>query len=127
MVVEMARAAVSVDVYVDAYGQSSMSCPRCGQPDGVHIDRVLGGVADGSTAGLAARGEDEAARLDVVTTPPGEQQPEDRLIVEAAGGLRRHFFALVGTCEHCGDREFALIFKQHKGSTMVGFVPHTGN
>lgn len=87
-----------------------LSCPVCHDENGTHVDRVhvLVSHDDGDQADYLSVGPDGMVTLEGRETHP-----------DAFGNVgRRHEFALVGWCELCGGN-WALIFRQHKGQTLV--------
>lgn len=103
---------------VYASRDDELCCPLCGDTN-THVDRV--GMAARTTGedgeiteiGFNARG--------VVTDDTGNI-PLSRQV----GVGRRHRIALFGWCESC-DGEFALLFTQHKGVTLVESVDLGGH
>lgn len=90
-----------------------MACPLCGETN-THVDRVAmtgrDPGEDGATVelGILANG--------AIVDATGKVPPSRHV-----GVGRRHRIALIGCCEHC-EGEFALLFTQHKGVTLVETV-----
>lgn len=85
-----------------------LCCPLCGDSN-THVDRV--------SVAARPKGEDgPVISIDVAANGVvGESAvPTSRHV----GVGRRHRIALIGWCESC-DGEFALLFTQHKGVTLV--------
>lgn len=92
---------------------SEMVCPLCGDTN-THVDRMA----------MAARPNGEDGTIVEITVPAdgdvirgGRDIPPSRHV----GLGRRHRIALYGWCESCNG-EFALLFTQHKGVTLVESV-----
>lgn len=92
--------------------EKELCCPLCGD-NFVHIDEVR----------VAARpqGED-GPEVGLRVTAKGEVFDEHVPTGRQVGTGRRHRIALIGWCEQCEGRRFALVFTQHKGVTFVESV-----
>jgi len=91
-----------------------MACPRCGGSLGPHLNHVY----------VAARKEDGEFTNVHVDARSGEVDAMFAMVapVGSLGEGRRHRIALTGWCDSC-QREFAVIFTQHKGTTLVETIP----
>lgn len=90
-----------------------LCCPLCGETN-THIDHVK----------IATRklGEEDGALVEIGVSRTGEISDEtDKIPVGQVGVGRRHRIALIGWCEYCNG-EFALVFTQHKGVTLMESV-----
>lgn len=94
--------------------ESELRCPMCGDAN-THVN----------SAAVAARkaGEDgEITEIGVACDGHvAELSPGSVPVGEYVGVGRRHRIALLGWCESCAGR-FALVFTQHKGTTVVESV-----
>ena len=91
-----------------------LCCPACAS-EVTHVDRVY----------ISARYEDaiptdeirvhaRSGRIQTRCTTPAPVAP--------SGEGRRHRISLIGWCELCGS-DWALVFTQHKGATLVELTP----
>lgn len=95
---------------VYASRDDELCCPLCGDTN-THVDRV--GMAAWVTGEDGQITEIGFTACGVVTDDTGRIPPSRHV-----GVGRRHRIALFGWCESC-DGEFALLFTQHKGVTLV--------
>lgn len=100
---------VLVSVYTT--NDDELCCPLCGDSN-THVDRVSVAARPAGEDGLVL--SIGVHTNGVVGVLPDADIPPSRHV----GVGRRHRIALIGWCENCGD-EFALLFTQHKGVTLV--------
>jgi hypothetical protein len=87
-----------------------MSCPVCHDENGTHVDGVL--------ALTRAREDSEPVYLALLADGRLNHVRDGEHPNGFADTGRRHEFALVGWCEMCGGN-WALVFRQHKGQTLI--------
>ena len=88
----------------------SLICPAC-HGYTTHVDVVR----------VSARDEDREFNEIFVHAITGEVRTQSSVpapVGKRVGEGRRHRIALSGSCEECGH-QFALVFTQHKGDTIV--------
>jgi hypothetical protein len=102
-----------VDVSVYTSSDDELCCPLCGDIN-THVDRAM--VA-GRPQGEDGPITEIAFRADGIVADATGEIPESHHV----GVGRRHRIALIGWCESCSG-EFALLFTQHKGVTLVESV-----
>ncbi|GAB2468130.1 hypothetical protein GCM10027187_40400 [Streptosporangium sandarakinum] len=90
-----------------------MACPLCGG-NNTHVEHAY----------ISARKEDHEPREIHVSAITGEVTREEIIAPAgpAVGEGRRQRIALTGHCENCTG-EYAIIFTQHKGETILETVP----
>lgn len=107
----------------DGDGLEALACPRCGEATGLHLDDVIVGGAGGAVVEVTTGGGEDACAIPRVTVAPtGSSSDRAKRAQLSMTGLRRHYIKIVGWCEHCGQGEFGIVFKQHKGMTYVAVV-----
>ncbi|WP_152611080.1 pentapeptide repeat-containing protein [Amycolatopsis sp. MJM2582] len=92
-----------------------LRCPFC-LSDCTHVEHVY----------VSARCEDEVSTdffVDAVAARVETNISVEIPVGESVGAGRRQRIALGGWCEICGE-DFAIIFTQHKGATLVETSPH---
>lgn len=98
-----------------SYVNGVMACPLCGDGDGTHVEHAY----------VAARREGQEftdIHVDAVEGTVEQQGAPSAPAGPGVGEGRRHRIALTGWCEMCGG-EYAIIFTQHKGATLLEAVP----
>ena len=94
----------------------SLICPGCRSSYSTHIELVQ----------VAARGEDRDFNEISVNAVTGRVETHGSTPAPTGpfGEGRRHRITLSGFCEECGH-EFALVFLQHKGDTIIEWAAPT--